>query len=445
MITTIGKFRRASVALLFLLFAVGALAQSPHLNTGGVVNAASFQPVGIAPGSLISLFGTGLATATASAGTLPLPTSLNGTEVLVDGLPAPLTFVSPKQINAQVPFEAAGLTQIAVQVFVNGVASEIVTAPISFSPGIFSTNQTGIGQGAVLLGNGALASQGNGIGVPVRPAVPGDFISIFATGLGEVTNPPATGAAASATSLSNLVGPISVSIGGVPATVTFAGLAPNFVGLFQINVQVPANVPFGSTVPVVLVIGRTTSNQVTIASSNLPQTRFVGFAVDPIGDAVPLLNTVSPDLVFAGGTVSNGVVALQVRFAPGTFNAQTTAVQFLLDTDLNPSTGHPGSDARGNDTGLIGADYLVAFRPTLGNVAEVFIFADRDTLSPVGTATLTLFADGADVTFPLSLLAGNSGKFDFKVTASVLFSLIGTLSGNVDYLPNIGLPPIHVQ
>ena len=248
-----------------------AVASGPILFSGGVVNAASFAPAPapVAPGSLVSIFGIGLAAATTSAAAVPLPTSLSGTQVLMNGIAAPLIFVSPGQINAQVPWEISG-GSISTQVVANGALSNTVTAASGpAAPGVFTMDQSGSGQGAVLIaavGHLAAAS-GSVTGCLSRPVLPGEHISIYCTGLGAVSNPPSSGAPAPSEQLSTTMSTPTVTIGGIPATVVFSGLAPGFVGLYQVNVRVPANVPSGNAVPVVLGIGGASAKPVTLAST----------------------------------------------------------------------------------------------------------------------------------------------------------------------------------
>jgi uncharacterized protein (TIGR03437 family) len=99
----------------------------------------------------------------------------------------------------------------------------------------------------------------------MTPTTAGQFVTIYGTGLGPVTNQPATGIAAGVSPLSVTITAPTVTIGGVAAPVSFSGLAPGTVGLYQVNVQVPAGVPVGATVPVILTIGGVTSNTVTMA------------------------------------------------------------------------------------------------------------------------------------------------------------------------------------
>jgi len=221
----------------------------PKLSS--VVNAASYTAP-VAPGALVAIFGSGLATATASAAGLPLPTSLNGTQVLMNGIPMPLFFVSAGQINAQVPWNISG-SSVSTQASVNSALSNTITAAIApAAPAVFTTSQSGSGQGAVLISSiGELAAaSGSVAGVLSRPVLPGEYISIYCTGLGAVTNPPLSGEGASSSQLSNTLPTPTVMIGDTPANVGFSGLAPGFVGLYQVNAGVPANVPAGDAMPI---------------------------------------------------------------------------------------------------------------------------------------------------------------------------------------------------
>jgi len=152
-----------------------------------------------------------------------------------------------------------GLTRASVTATVGSESSSPQTVTLaSFAPGIFAINTQA--QGAIVDAlSGRLISSSN-------PASAGaTYLALYCTGLGSVANQPETGVAASTTQLSATVGTPSVTIGGVPAIALFAGLAPTFIGLYQINVQVPATISSGNVVPVVVSIGGTTSNTVTVA------------------------------------------------------------------------------------------------------------------------------------------------------------------------------------
>lgn len=225
-----------------------------YLNPIGVVNSASYQPItaSLAPGELITLYGTGLASAsTAMQGGQAFPTSLGGVSVSINNLPCPIYYVSPTQLSVIVPNEvASNQTGLAnIQVTSNGVASNVVQMYLSDSaPGAFSQTENGIGLAAALHGGtGSLITSTN-------PAGAGEYISLFLTGLGPVTPAVADGALGPTSPLSvsdiysagnlsvyfNDYGPngFSVENSGV---IQYAGLAPGFAGLYQINVQVPSS------------------------------------------------------------------------------------------------------------------------------------------------------------------------------------------------------------
>ena len=238
----------------------------PTLPANSVVNGASFRPAtepdsAIAPGAIVAIFGADLASDTQVATVVPLPTTLGDTRVTFNDIPAPPFFVSGGQINAQVPFELmAGTGSVTVQVTRGTESSEAQPIAIAaVSPGIFTLNQQGIGPGAILHA---------GDFQPVNdsaPAQPGEFILIFCTGLGSVQpEVPSGDVAPTVEPLARTVTLPMVNIAGIAADVTFSGLAPGFVGLYQVNVQVPAGVPSG-TQEVEIIIDGVPSNTVTIA------------------------------------------------------------------------------------------------------------------------------------------------------------------------------------
>jgi uncharacterized protein (TIGR03437 family) len=239
----------------------------PSLSAGGTIDNASFAVnAPVAPGSLVSIFGTGLAGDAAIAAGPSLPTVLGATALTLGGVPVPLIHVFPTQVDAQVPWELAGQTAAPLTIVTDDLSGNTVSVPLAeFSPGLYTATGTGAGQGAILIdGTATLAAPASGP-FAGQPASRGTFIDIFATGLGPVTNQPASGAPALPSPLSWTTATVTVTIGGVPAYVSFAGLAPGWVGLYQVNVQVPANAPVGDTVPVALSVGGVTSNQVTMA------------------------------------------------------------------------------------------------------------------------------------------------------------------------------------
>jgi uncharacterized protein (TIGR03437 family) len=246
--------------------AVQAAPASAPAVPAGIFNAASFQPGNIvAPGSLVSIFGSNLADGSFTPPTQPLPVQAQGTQVFLGGLALPLQYVGPGQINALIPANIAAGSQQSLVIQRDATQAAPMEVTVSASqPGIYTVNQQGTGQGAVLTSDYSLdAPTGSYPGA--HPAGRGDFIQIFCTGLGSVTNPPAAGAAASNMPLSHTVASVTASIGGIDAPVLFAGLAPGFVGLYQVNVTVPPSAPAGGVISLTLTAGGATSNTVTIA------------------------------------------------------------------------------------------------------------------------------------------------------------------------------------
>ena len=217
------------------------------LSPLGVVNAASFAPPThpISGGAMLSLFGTGLSNTTNAPTVTPLPTQLDGVTVTVNGTPAPLFFVSPGQINLQTPFAVQGPTANVV-VSNNGQSSPAVEVPVAAtSPGIFSVQQTGFGPGIVTHADFSLVTAQN-------PARLGEVVIVFLTGMGAVSPPFPDGAAGPVSPLSRTTDPgISVLFDGEAGSVLFSGAAPGFVGLYQLNVEIPTT-GFTGTVAVAI-------------------------------------------------------------------------------------------------------------------------------------------------------------------------------------------------
>jgi uncharacterized protein (TIGR03437 family) len=231
-----------------LIFAVKAPSMSGggvFLHPLGVFNAGSYA-VGhpISPGELITLFGTGFPNQTVVASKLPLTSSLGGVQVLINGTAVPMFSVTPNQLAAMVPFTVSGPTA-TVAVSSGSQQSNVVTMPVAASsPGLFTASQNGLGPALIQHADYTLVSEAS-------PAKRGEIVQIYLTGLGAVSPSIATGAAAPVNPLSLVPGPVAVYINGVPAIITFQGLTPNLVALYQINIVVPAGVSAG-TVPLAI-------------------------------------------------------------------------------------------------------------------------------------------------------------------------------------------------
>jgi len=232
----------------------GELVADPPV-VSAVTNAASFRNDPVAPGSLITLFGTRLALITAGPAPVPLPLSLADVSVTINGLAAPLLYVSPTQINAQMP---AGISpgQATVVVRTGGVASQPVSIPVRRAgPGIFTDSH---GQAVVLNADGSANS-------PQNPGAAGTTVSLFLTGVGPVGLAIDDGAAPPDGTVAHATLPVTLSINTVPATVVFAGLAPYAAGLARIDLQVPALAT--GTYPITVTIGGAASNTAHISIS----------------------------------------------------------------------------------------------------------------------------------------------------------------------------------
>jgi len=225
----------------------GELAATPPA-VAAVTNAASYSTDAIAPGSLISLFGTNLAATTAKATATPLPLSIADTSVTINGLVAPLLYVSPGQINAQVPFGVpAG--QATVVVRTQGTLSQPMAIQVqTAAPGVF-TNAKGLA--AAIDPDGSPNSVQN-------PAPAGGVVLVYFTGQGPVATPVDDGAAPPPGPPIAATSQFTASIGGMPAEVRFAGLAPLYPGVAQLNVKVPALA--AGVYPLVVYVGGTSSN-----------------------------------------------------------------------------------------------------------------------------------------------------------------------------------------
>jgi uncharacterized protein (TIGR03437 family) len=227
------------------------------LDPRGVVSAASYAPAGnpISPGEFIALYGSGLAESTVT-GAPPYPATLNGVTVLINGKAAPIYFVSTGQINCLVPYSTTGAT--ATIVVQNGTASSnTVTVPVGVtSPGIYSLDQSGTGSGAIEHANGAVVNAAN-------PAVPGETVVVYLTGMGAVTPTITDGTASTGTPLNKTPIP-TVYVAVQQVSVSFSGLAPGYPGLYQLNVMLPTSLSSTGNLPLAISTANAFHDQVYI-------------------------------------------------------------------------------------------------------------------------------------------------------------------------------------
>jgi len=239
---------------------------APGIYDGGVVNGADYTRI-CGPGMIFSIFGTGFSTGVTQAPGAPLPKVLDGVSVdVLDGqktLAAPLFFVAPGQINAQMPFEVSGAT---VEVRVKNAQGQSGTQSISITPRcprLFTKLLNGKGEPIVVHG------ADNSLVSTAWPARGNEIVVMYLTGLG-ATKPAATtggaGGDGGGVGPLNLVGdPVTVKVGDQPAVVHWAGLAPYFVGLYQLNFQIPATLASGMQPVTVSAGGQTSQAEVALA------------------------------------------------------------------------------------------------------------------------------------------------------------------------------------
>jgi uncharacterized protein (TIGR03437 family) len=217
-------------------FTIGA---SSAISIAAVAHGASYQHL-YAPGMLVSVFGTNLATSAQLASTLPLPLTMGGVSATINGIAAPLLYVSPSQLNIQIPYETTTGTAL-LAVSNNGlVATNSFTVSAS-APGLFTQNQQGTGPIT------ATSSGGRG-----------QQFALYVTGAGEVSPPIANGAVPTGSQVPVPRLPVSVTVGGVAASLNYVGLPSWSVGTLQVNFTVPQNAPLGPQ-PVVVTVGTASS------------------------------------------------------------------------------------------------------------------------------------------------------------------------------------------
>ncbi|HTS64672.1 MAG TPA: hypothetical protein VMH28_21765 [Candidatus Acidoferrales bacterium] len=245
-----------------LISSTGNFPDQPAI--GMVADSAGYSSGTVSPGELVSIFGSGLGPATpagmqlSASGTVA--TNVGKTQVLFDGIPAPMVWASAGQVNAIVPFGVSAQTT-QVQVQFQGQTSDMFSVPVApTAPGVFSIDGSGTGQAIALNQDGTTNSD-------AQPAAAGSVLTFYATGVGELSPAGVDGVVVTADNLPVPVSPVSVQIGGVDAPVLYSGGAPGIVeGVIQVNVRVPKGAVPGPAVPLVLRVGGRASQQwLTIA------------------------------------------------------------------------------------------------------------------------------------------------------------------------------------
>jgi uncharacterized protein (TIGR03437 family) len=240
----------------------------PRPQIGAVVDSASYNQGTISPGQIITIFGIGLGPSSltlfnpnAPAPQIPtaLPTTGPATSVTIGGIAAPILYTSANQVSCVVPYNIAG-SSADLTVSYNGLTSLPVSLTVApTSPGVYTTDASGRGQGAIL--NYNLASNDYSLNSNAAPAQKGGIVVLYVSGIGATSASIAAPATAAATLIpANAVvtpaGLVSVTIGGIAASVVAALSPPGSVpGLLQVNVSIPSNAPSGAAVPVIVNVG----------------------------------------------------------------------------------------------------------------------------------------------------------------------------------------------
>ena len=240
------------------------LVPPPVVPEGAILHAASFarHPAPLAPGSLAVVFGAYLNDGPQVASTTigqdgKVVTSLGGTTVSVNNIPAPILYSLNSQLAIQIPFEVAGQSSVPVTVTVGGQTSAPRTINIAAAaPGLFTVNMAGTGDAIVVHSDGVT------LVTPQNPARPNEVVVMYGTGLGALNPSLGTGVPSG---VSTAIAPAVLLFGTVPAVIDYAGTTPGYLGLHQINARIPANPPTGNAVPILFSVGGTQSNVATIA------------------------------------------------------------------------------------------------------------------------------------------------------------------------------------
>jgi uncharacterized protein (TIGR03437 family) len=228
---------------------------APQLTPNGSLH--SFDPLvggALAPGTIIQIYGLNLASQTAQPSSVPLPSTINGTQVIIGGEQAPLFYVSPTQINAQIPFDLLSGQQYQLIVSANNA----LTAPDTLQ---LSTATPGL---AAFIDGTLVAQHSDGsLVTTAAPAQSGEYVVAYIVGMGQTTGDVTSGNASPSNPLAQPTDPPTLLINGNTSPILFAGLTPGLVGLYQLNFQVPAGLPAG-TLTVAVTQDGLSSNQTAL-------------------------------------------------------------------------------------------------------------------------------------------------------------------------------------
>ncbi len=366
---------------------------APVLNLNGTLDAFAIGPeVGapVAPGTIVQIYGSNLAAQVTPNSSLPLPTDLGETSVYIGGMPAPLYFVSPGQINAQVPFELPAGQTDQVIVSANGALSTPI--PIQLTNDAPGIAQFPAGQ--------VIATHSNGVSLitETSPAAPNEIVVLYLVGMGPTDQNVPSGTASPSASLANALDTATLTLNGAPVTnILFAGLTPTAVGLYQINFKVPANAPNGDLQLVVTQpSGQSNSAILPVGSSNAPSLTCPAVSSGEVGAAFN-----SPAMAPSGGTAP-----FVFSVASGTLPASLT----LNALDSAPFTGTP------NTAGT----FIIQVKDANGFVAVSSCPFTIAVATSLVCPAVTAFPVGLPLNSPPMAVSGNSAPYTFSLASGTL-------------------------
>lgn len=381
-----------TVALLIGIAVCGQLAAVAAIPVvQNVTDSAGYGPR-VAPGSLASIFGTGLAADTESAANFPLPTGLGGASVTIGSATAPLLYVSATQINFQVP---SSLTSGTVQLVVNGPGG----ASASFSVTVTSAAPAIYQYGT----NRAVAQNASGaVNASSAPATAGSVIVVYLTGVGAVQNPVSDGASTPASPLSSATATASATIGPSTATVQFIGLASGFAGLAQANIQIPALAT--GDYPLTITVGGYVSASAVVSVSGS------GTYTSPL--------TLTGSAIFANSATSSVALFNNIAYVCGA--SQIVMVDVTSPTQPNVIGSFGASQLNGNGdrcaiNTTVSNPYLVEIIGNSNNAESFAVYGLTNPQSPtLLTVATTPYAHMERMTF--------SGSSAYVTTSFITFN-----------------------
>ena len=250
------RFSRSALLVLNVLVSTAAWGQSAKPTVTAVANVASYANGPISPGEMVVIFGSGMGPSNVVGFQLDqqgrIANTLSKVQVFFDGNPAPLIYVSARQVSAMVPYGVAGKSLTQIQVVYQGSTSDSFQKPIAASaPGVFTADSSGLGQVAMTNSDGSYNTSSN-------PAAPGSYVTFYLTGEGQTIPPGTDGNIAASTA--NVALLVTIQIAGRTVPLLYAGSAPgNVNGFAQINAVIPADLPYGGNLPLVVQVGGASS------------------------------------------------------------------------------------------------------------------------------------------------------------------------------------------